>query len=71
MKRGSIDHKDVNNYKAKMFSPGLNLPYLELQSSSNGNKHRRYIVIGELSSEPTTGNFDTFGLSKTATIPWF
>ncbi|MEX0964391.1 MAG: type I-F CRISPR-associated endoribonuclease Cas6/Csy4 [Pseudohongiellaceae bacterium] len=71
LKRGSITEEDVKNYKAKMFTKGLDNPYLELQSGSNGHKHRRYIEFGELLDEPVKGDFDQFGLSKTATVPWF
>lgn len=54
-----------------MFSQGLDAPYLELQSASNGHRHRRYIEFGELLDAPVRGEFDSFGLSKTATVPWF
>ena len=69
--RGSISTNDIKRYKAKMFSLGLDNPYLELESSSNGHKHRRYLNFSEETSLPATGEFDFFGLSKTATIPWF
>ena len=42
-----------------------------LTSGSSGHKHRRYIEFGELLTQPISGNFDQFGLSKTATVPWF
>ncbi len=71
IKRGSINDSELKTYKAKMFTKGLDNPYLELQSSSNDHKHRRYIQFGELSAEPVEGLFDQFGLSKIATIPWF
>lgn len=71
IKRGSIEPEKVRNYKAKMFSKGLDNPYLELESTSNGRKYRRYIALGELSSKQVLGAFDHFGLSKHATIPWF
>ena len=70
-KRGSINAEQAKQYKAKMFSQGLDNPYLELESSSNGNKHRRYLKFGEMVEIPINGEFDHFGLSKTATIPWF
>ena len=54
-----------------MFASGLDDPYLELESFSNGHKHRRYICFGEFLNKPLSGEFDTFGLSKTATVPWF
>ncbi|MCF6202824.1 MAG: type I-F CRISPR-associated endoribonuclease Cas6/Csy4 [Methylococcaceae bacterium] len=58
-------------YKAKMYASGLDNPYLELESSSNGHKHRRYIQFGAIGEQAVKGTFDTFGLSKTATVPWF
>lgn len=71
IKRGSILPSEVKAYKAKMFETGLDNAYLELESTSNGHKHRRYIQFGELTTKPVEGEFDQFGLSKIATIPWF
>jgi len=71
IKRGSITKDEIKQYKAKMFTKGLDNPYLELQSGSNGQKHRRYIEFGPLLDNPIAGDFDQFGLSKTATVPWF
>lgn len=71
IKRGSITEDEIRQYKAKLFSKGLDNPYVELMSASNGQKHRRYIEFGKLLNEPISGEFDQFGLSKTATVPWF
>ncbi len=71
IKRGSISEADAKNYKAKMFTQSLDNPYLELESSSNGHKHRRFLEFGDLSDAPSLGKFDYFGLSKSAKIPWF
>jgi CRISPR-associated endonuclease Csy4 len=71
VKRGSIPEDEIKQYKAKMFTKGLDNPYVELVSGSNGQKHRRYIEFGELLDNPVDGEFDQFGLSKTATVPWF
>lgn len=71
IKRGSITEQEAKQYRIKMYSQGLSEAYLELESASNGNKHRRYIAFGEIQSQPIKGSFDHFGLSKTATIPWF
>ena len=71
IKRGKISTDDVKAYKAKMFSQGLDHAYLELESASNGCKHRRFIEIGDEQETPVAGMFDTFGLSKQATVPWF
>ena len=71
VKRGSISRKDTRDYRAKMFSRGLDNPYVELTSGSNGHKHRRYIAFGDLLDTAKEGQFDQFGLSNTATVPWF
>lgn len=69
--RGAIAPDQAQAYKAKMFKHGLSNPYLELESASNGHKHRRYLVFGDIIDNPTMGSFDQFGLSRQGTIPWF
>lgn len=69
--RRSISDDEVKNYKARMLTSGLDNPYLELQSASTGEKYRIYIAFGDLKDEPILGEFNHFGLSKTATVPWF
>jgi len=71
IKRNSISTADIKLYKNKMFNHGLDEPYMELVSNSNKHKHRRYLTFGELTKVQTVGQFDCFGLSKNATIPWF
>lgn len=70
IKRGSIDSAEVEAYKYKMVEQYQKGPYLELQSSKGG-RYRRYIVLGDLVDKEVVGEFNQFGLSKTATIPWF
>ena len=71
IKRGSISAEKAKGYKTKMYTQGLDNPYLELESTSNGHQHRRYLSFGDLQNKPVEGDFDQFGLSKTATVPWF
>lgn len=71
IKRKSISDEEIKAYKAKLFTKGLDNPYFELESGSNGHLHRRYIRFSELLANSVTGDFDQFGLSKTATVPWF
>lgn len=70
-RRGTITPDEEKVYKAKMFSQGLDNPYLDLESGSTGQKHRRFLVIGPLLDHPGYGKFDSYGLSKVATVPWF
>jgi len=67
--RGSITEDHQKQYKAKMFQKGLDNPYLELESGSNGEKYRRYLAFSDLQDAPVQGEFDQFGLSKSASIP--
>jgi len=71
IKRGHISEDNLKLYKIKMLSRELDKPYVELISGSTGQKYRRYIEFGELLDQPVKGEFDQFGLSKTATVPWF
>lgn len=49
----------------------LNLPFIQLQSLSTKQVMRLYIQQSELSPTPTLGQFSSYGLSRTTTIPWF
>jgi CRISPR-associated endonuclease Csy4 len=71
IKRGNIPEEDIKKYRIKMFQGGLDNPYVELRSMSNGQMHRRFIAFGELQDVEVKGEFDLFGLSKISTIPWF
>ena len=71
IRRGSISEDEVRQYRARMFSKGLDNPYVELVSGSNGQRHRRYIEFGELVDSPAAGIFDQFGGKNNATVPWF
>jgi len=67
--------EDIKNYerqyKEKMYATSLDNPYLELQSTSNGNRYRVFIEISDLLDRSESGDFNHFGLSNKATIPWF
>lgn len=71
LKRGSLSEHEAPQYLNRMKTHKLSEPFLELVSVSTGQKHRRYIQLGELKDEPANGVFDYFGLSKHATVPWF
>jgi len=71
IKRGNIPEEDIKKYRIKMFQGGLDNPYVELRSMSNGQMHRRFMEFGELEGTEVKGEFDLFGLSKVATVPWF
>lgn len=69
--RGSIDKDGEKRYKIKMLSQGFDNPYLDLFSSSTGQVHRKFFEFSEIKHEAVQGAFDSYGLSKGATVPWF
>ena len=48
-----------------------NLPYVHLRSHSTGRSFCLFIALGPLLPEAIDGHFNSHGLSKGATIPWF
>ncbi len=49
----------------------LNLPYVQLRSQSTEQSFRLFIQHGALLDCASAGAFGAYGLSATATIPWF
>jgi len=49
----------------------LDLPYAQLRSLSNGNRMRVYIEHSKPVQQSVSGSFSAYGLSSTATVPWF
>ena len=47
------------------------LPFIVLKSLSTEQMFHLFIRLGELQTQPTTGKFSSYGLSATATVPWF
>ncbi|MFK3863381.1 type I-F CRISPR-associated endoribonuclease Cas6/Csy4 [Pseudoalteromonas rhizosphaerae] len=69
--RGSINKDGEKRYKVKMLSQGFDNPYLDLFSSSTGQVHRKFFALSDIQAHSVDGEFDCYGLSKTATVPWF
>jgi CRISPR-associated endonuclease Csy4 len=49
----------------------LNLPYVSAASASTGQRFRLFLQLGPVLSERLDGTFNAYGLSGTATTPWF
>ena len=49
----------------------LPLPFINLRSQSTGQPFCLFIQHGLLGDKPVAGRFNAYGLSPTATIPWF
>lgn len=49
----------------------LKLPYLQLKSQSTGQVFPLHFEQKKAGEEVTTGKFNAYGFSQTATLPWF
>ncbi|ELY4704820.1 type I-F CRISPR-associated endoribonuclease Cas6/Csy4 [Cronobacter sakazakii] len=47
------------------------LPWIQVKSLSSGQQYRLFIQHGALQPTPVSGTFSSYGLSASATIPWF
>ncbi|OCQ52114.1 CRISPR-associated endonuclease Cas6/Csy4 [Photorhabdus australis subsp. thailandensis] len=47
------------------------LPFLSLKSLSSGQSFLLFVKQGLIEDKPTSGVFSSYGLSSSATIPWF
>ena len=73
-KRHNISFEEALKHYQKLDTEAVvkanKLPYIHLQSASTGQRHRLFIAK-ETVGEVVAGRFNTYGLSKTATIPCF
>jgi len=75
-RRRLIARKGVTEEQARAAIPDqcaehLDLPYIVLNSQSTGQQFRLFIDHLPIGDRPSIGTFSTYGLSTTATIPWF
>lgn len=68
LKSGHIT--DAKSYIKKMCEEVLNEPFFYSQSTSTGQGYKRF-VARQAASPQDRGVFDSFGLSKTASVPVF
>ncbi|MBE0689386.1 MAG: type I-F CRISPR-associated endoribonuclease Cas6/Csy4 [Anaerolineae bacterium] len=47
------------------------LPFVHIRSHSTGKPFCLFISLGPLHDTPVPGEFNTYGLGGTATVPWF
>jgi CRISPR-associated endonuclease Csy4 len=71
MRRHELDSEEAARRIPETAARYLNLPFVQLRSASTGQPYSLFIEHGPLLAEAVPGNFNTFGLSQTATVPWF
>jgi CRISPR-associated endonuclease Csy4 len=71
MKRHGWTEEEARARIADSVEQQLALPYLTLRSQSTGQHFRLFIDHLPCQPAPVAGPFNAYGLSSTATIPWF
>jgi len=69
-------HEGITEQDARGIIPDsvekrIDLPYLQLKSKSTGQRFRLFLEHSPPQSKSEAGEFNTYGLSAEATIPWF
>ena len=70
-KRQAIPLEEARQRIPDTVEKRLELPFVQIKSNSNGQAFRLFIEHQPVSSNPTKGEFNCYGLSAVATIPWF
>lgn len=71
MKRHHETHEQARQHIPVSVERHVSLPYVTLCSQSTRQTFSLFIEHGPLRDEPKTGTFNSYGLSESATIPWF
>lgn len=71
MRRHVIDAQEAQQRIPDEAARLATLPFVHLRSSSTGQTFRLFIEHGPPQSNAMAGNFNAYGLSQVATIPWF
>ena len=76
LRRRLMNRKGIDNASAREAIPEsaaerVHLPHVSLASRSTNQRFRLFIAHQPPQDSPNSGRFTTYGLSASATIPWF
>ena len=71
MKRHGLTSDQARERIPDSAAESLKLPFLPVRSASTGQSFMFFLSLGPPCSVQATGGFNTYGLSTTATVPWF
>lgn len=76
LRRRAMRRKQIDSEAAQALIPDsaaerLHLPFVEIASSSTGQRFRLFLRHEAVQAEPSSGSFNAYGLSRTGSIPWF
>lgn len=71
MRRHSVTEGEARAKFEGMQAERLRLPYVTVASSSTGQPFKLFLKLGPAEPTSQAGSFNAYGLSQTATVPWF
>ena len=71
MRRHDVDAEAAVKAIPEHAAERLKLPYIMLASGSTGQRFPLFVNASELVDTAVAGKFGAYGLSRTATVPWF
>lgn len=71
MSRHTMDEQEACERITDEAARTTTLPFVQLRSTSTGQPFRLFIDHGPIQPNAVSGDFNAYGLSQGATIPWF
>ena len=71
MKRHGLSEAQARERIPDTAAETLKAPFLHIASASTGQRFHLFLKVGPIQAQPETGAFNAYGLSQTATVPWF
>ncbi|MGP9764666.1 type I-F CRISPR-associated endoribonuclease Cas6/Csy4 [Halomonas sp. AOP13-D3-9] len=70
-KRHNISDEEARKIYAKVAARRIELPFVQINSHSTQQRFSLFIEHGKPQEKPVSGSFSHYGLSPSATVPWF
>jgi CRISPR-associated endonuclease Csy4 len=71
VRNGRLSAEEAKSKIVATTEEQLKLPFVRLKSTSTGQQFLLFIEQGHPTDRPQSGCFSDYGLSSTATVPWF
>ena len=71
MKRHNISEAQARERIPESVGRATDLPYVQMVSTSTAQQFKLFLELGKARPQPEAGDFNAYGLSATATVPWF
>ena len=71
MKRHQLSEEQARDRIPDSAGRVTNLPFVQMASTSTAQHFKLFLELGTAQQRPQVGEFNAYGLSATATVPWF